>query len=148
MGNRQSAIFARVGRKLVQDQSQVQGGRWIEHERRSRAGDTVVVGTAEQNLLADEVHHLGASQLGLGQQIMRPCERLHTPAEAAHEVARGPRMLQRLAGDRLHGRQRVLDAMIELVEQQALQLLGALALGDVASDLRRADHASRPVTQR
>ena len=52
------------------------------------------------------------------------------------------------AGDRLHRGQRVLDAVIELFDQQALRSLRLLALGDVARHLGGADHLARWVAQR
>src|SRR5262249_13319665 len=54
---------------------------------------------------------------------------------------------QRLVCDRLHRRERVLDAMRKLVGQDALQFLRPFAVRDVAADLRCANHLSRPVAQ-
>jgi hypothetical protein len=53
-----------------------------------------------------------------------------------------------LAGYRLDGRQRVLDAVVELLDQQALQLLGLPSFGDVAGHLRRPDHIAEMIAQR
>ncbi|CAI2932860.1 protein of unknown function [Aminobacter niigataensis] len=62
-------------------------------------------------------------------------------AEGVEEFARLARIAHRLAGERLHRRQRVLDPMVDLAQQQALALLGVAALGDVVVD---AKHQCRP----
>src|SRR6185503_12717366 len=52
---------------------------------------------------------------------------------------------ERLAGDRLDRREGVLDTVVKLVEEQALQILRPLALADVARDLRGPDDPSASV---
>src|SRR5262249_27895995 len=65
MRRRQRAVFARVGRKLVQDQRKMQRRLRIEHERRTKAGNAPVA-LAEQHMLANEVIDLGALHSGFG----------------------------------------------------------------------------------
>ena len=73
---------------------------------------------------------------------------VNTAGEARDKIGWALGTNQRLVCDRLHRRERVLDAMRKLVGQNALHFLGPLAVGDVAADLRCADHLSRSVAQR
>ncbi len=131
----------------MQDQRQVHGRLRVEHEQRPRARDPVVVGGADQHLLAHELHHLRALHLAPGEQGVSLCQRLNTAGEARDKIGRALGANQRLVCDRLHCRKRVLDAMRKLVGQDALQFLRPLAFRDVAADLRCADHLSRSVAQ-
>src|SRR5262249_23487105 len=104
--------------------------------------DAIVVSPAEQNLLADEPHDLGALQPLLGEQIVNARQCLHATAEGGDEVAWALGAMQGLAGNGLDGRQGVLDAMVELLDQQTLQLLRLPAFRDVAGNLRCADYVA------
>ena len=75
-------------------------------------------------------------------------ERMDAPAEAGHEIGRAGRTAERLVGDRLDGGERVLDPVVQLLEQEALEGRGLLPLGDVAGDLGRSHHLSRAVVER
>src|ERR1044072_8994997 len=66
---------------------------------------------------------------------MRSRQRDETPAEALDELRRRSARNLGLMSDRLHDRQRVLDPMRELAEQQLLALLQSAALRYVAAAL-------------
>ena len=66
-----------------------------------------------------------------GELVVRLRQRDQPSFEAVAEFFRARHAARGLRGERLHGRQRVLDAVIELVDQQPVALLGRLALGDV-----------------
>ena len=56
-------------------------------------------------------------------------------------------MAQRQLGDRLHARQRVLDPMVQLADQELLGRLRLLALGDVDQHVHRPDQSAGLVAQ-
>src|SRR6185369_2672819 len=73
---------------------------------------------------------------------------LDAAIKARYEFVRACRPAQRLAGNRLNRRQRVLDAVIEFVEQQLAQLVVPFALGDIARHFRGADNIAGLVAYR
>jgi hypothetical protein len=131
----------------MQDQRQVHRRLRVEYEQRPRARDPVVVGSADEHLLVHQLHHISALHAGPGEERVGLCQRLEAAGEARYKIGRALGANQRLVCDRLHRRERVLDAMRQLVAQDALQFLGPLAVRDVAADLRCADHLSRTVAQ-
>src|SRR6478736_832511 len=55
---------------------------------------------------------------------------------------------ERLGGDRLDGSERVVDPMMQLLDQEIALLLGALAIGDVAKhDTHAVAERKQPVSQ-
>src|SRR5262249_2881025 len=75
-------MFARVGGELVQDQRQMHRRLRIEHEQRPRVRDPVVVGGANQDLFAHELHHVRTLHTGPGDERVSLCQRLNTAGEA------------------------------------------------------------------
>ena len=66
----------------MQDQRQVHRRLRIEHEQRPRTRDAVVVGGADQDLLAHELHHVRALHAGPGEERVRLCQGLKAAGEA------------------------------------------------------------------
>ena len=62
---------------------------------------------------------------------MHAGERRDSAAERVAESLQRRRGPQRQLGHRLHGRERVLDPVVELPQQELPRLFGALARGDV-----------------
>ena len=110
-------MLARVGGELVQHQRQLHRDPRIEHHLGPGNRDRVRRALAEQHLLADERVRV-APCIPADQQVVGPGQRLDPPVEGGNESLGAGGAAHRLAGDRLDGRQRVLDPMIELVEEQ------------------------------
>ena len=70
-------------------------------------------------------------------------QRIDAAVEHLKELVRGPAALARALSDRCDTREHILDAVVELSDQGALMILGALALGDVNTDTK---HPLRAVT--
>jgi hypothetical protein len=77
---------------------------------------------------ADDLTKIGAGPAGLQQEVVSPPERQQPPLDRVLRVLDARCVAQALRGDRADGRQRVLDAVVELFEDQLLQLVGRLAL--------------------
>src|SRR4051812_12567657 len=58
------------------------------------------------------------------------------------------RSLQGLLGNRDDSRERVLDPVVQFVQQELLPLLGPLALGDIDDDAEKAVDAAVTITER
>src|SRR6185312_16932868 len=67
------------------------------------------------------------------QQVVRLRHRADAAVERLTGRGQVARAAQGLPGDRLDRRERVLDAMLELVVEQPLQFLGFFELGQVAA---------------
>ena len=93
---------------------------------------------SDGKLVPHDVGEVGALPARLGQERMRPPQGLQAPAERLHEFARAVGRAQGLSGDRLDRRERVLDPVIELVQQELFlsrnlrQVADALAKGKLA----------------
>src|SRR5579883_352602 len=128
---RQRAVFGGVGREFVHDQAERR--RKVGRQQHRLAFQAHPVGIFEQigfELAARQRAEIGAFPFGLDEKIVRGGERRKTAAETGDEILPGIGA-QRLRGDRLNHGQRVLDAMGEFGEQQALPLLPFPALGNV-----------------
>ena len=66
------------------------------------------------------------------QQVVQLGQGDQAPLERGPFIGERGCALQRLRGDRLHGRERVLDAVVQLVDEQLLFLVRDSPLGDVA----------------
>ena len=103
--------------------------------KRSRAACAVHEATTSSPQIGAAPVLLGQDVVGLGQR--------HQPAgKRASRLRQAGGAAQGLAGDRLDHGKRVLDAVVELVDQQLALFLAALALGDVEADLHGADDAA------
>src|SRR5262249_43612517 len=70
--------------------------------------------------------------LAAAKQGMSIGHRLNTTVEYLEKLLHGAAALSGALRNRGDGREHVLDAVVELADQQALAFLGPLALGDVA----------------
>src|SRR4029079_1404741 len=118
---------------------------WNDH---GAGTDDALVGNAERHLLAHELGQLGALKLAVSQETMSFCKGLNAAGEALDEIARALRMTQGLAGNSLRHCQRVLDSVIEFFDEDALDSLDPLLLGDVPRDFRSADDPAGLVEDR
>src|SRR5215203_1596246 len=73
-----------------------------------------------------------------GQHVMRLGERKQPGFEGFARLRRRLARLEALRRDRLHGRERVLHPVIELVDEELLRLFMSALLGAVAEDLEEA----------
>jgi hypothetical protein len=94
---------------------------------------------AERHLLAEELGQLGALKFAISQEAVSFCQGLNPAGEALDEIARASRMAQGLTGNSLRHCQRVLDSVIEFFDEDALDSLDPLLLGDIPRDFRSAD---------
>ncbi len=95
-------------------------------QRHGRAGHADAVGIAEQERperAGDDVPQLRACPFLLAQEVMCFGQRAEPALELGPLVTAGA--AEGLHRDRLHQRQRVLDAMIELLDQEIVQHLAA-----------------------
>src|SRR6266480_5201000 len=146
---RQGPVFGGVRRKLVQEQREARhgapGDRHVGSKDRHALGFLGPIDIRRQNR-SDE-----SLQGGIGAGFLR---RTHQPRarqllSARERIQPGANclghVLRRVGGagtqrhDATRDREQVFDAVTHLSKQKTLLLLGPLALGDVASDLRRAD---------
>ncbi len=132
-------MLARVRAEFVQNEAKVERRLRRKKSVRPRERDARVLLRPERELISDQLCEIGAGPRGLRQQRMGTGERVQAALEARGELLRRLRSPQGLARDRLHRRERILDPMIELAEQQLLRRLNLLALGDVEV---HAEHAS------
>src|SRR5215212_865039 len=143
-GFRQRAVFRRVGQHLVEDHAGDERGLRRQHdglavETHPRGTVAVAVGSG---FVGENLVQLGALPLAFGQEIVGLGDGEQARLEGLAELLDRAGAARRLRRDRLHRRQRVLDPMIELVEEKLAALLGGLALGDV---LRDADESQRTI---
>src|SRR5262249_9070422 len=68
------------------------------------------------------------------QQFMCPCHRLDATIECRRKIGHRAARTQRVGNDGTNGRERVLDAMVKLSEQDALLPLHPLTLGYIDVD--------------
>jgi hypothetical protein len=124
----------------VQDHRQRQG-----HARRQPhrlADDHEALGAAVQDLQpGQQVQQVGPFPILAGQQVVSLGQGDDAGRERLLGLGQGSGGVEGLAGDGLDRGQRVLDPVIQLVDQQPQVQLGPLALGDVDGG---ADHAHRP----
>ncbi len=126
---------------------QQQGVRRIEQKLRTfeREARPVVLPERRQGLF----HHVADRDRDpalLREKIVRIGKRVQTRDEGGAFLP--GRRAEGLRRDRLHGAERVLDAVLDLVEQKLARLLGALAVRDVACDLGGADDLAFHVADR
>ena len=84
---------------------------------------------------ADDLAEIGAGPSCLQQEIVRPAERQQPAFDSVLRMFSSRRVAQALGGDGAHGRERILDAVVQLFEDQLLQLVGRLALLGVDAGL-------------
>src|SRR5262249_20571816 len=127
---RKGAVFARVGRKLMERKADGLGGGGVQLQ----------LGAAQRNAgiqVVGKVGELGTNQIPqidspprvADQQVLIGGERLQTLGESLDEplrVVRGG-----LVRNGLHEREHVLGAMVHLAHQELNLLLGLLAVANV-----------------
>ena len=89
-----------------------------------------------------------AGPMAARQLIVRLAQRQQAPLERLAECLRRSSVARGLRGQRLHRRQRVLHAMIELVHQELLAVLRFLARGNVLDDAHAVEEQARRVAHR
>lgn len=114
----QSAVLDRVRRKLMQNKAQMQRRLRVEHHDRMGTSDAVVFAVAKWQLIANESRKLSPLPRRLSEQTMRLSQRLKPSPKARCKIARAFCSVNRLIGDGLNRRERILHAMIELTDQQ------------------------------
>src|SRR5579871_2896448 len=123
----------------MQNKCELHTGLRTESERRTRIRDALIRGGAKRDLVADEILEPGPLPGAGCKERVGSGERINAAVEGTNETLRILRTQQGLARYRLHGRQRILDAMVQLREEQPVQAFGSLALADVAGNLRCPD---------
>ena len=101
--------------------------------------------------LLDDLAQAGAFPVLARQHVVRARQGDQAALEAGPGLLGARRVAQGLRGDRLHGGEGVLDAVVQLVDQKLLMFLEPLALGDVDEPSRcRSRRPSRaaPTTMR
>ena len=123
------------------DEAEGEGGARIERHRLAAELHALALAAIGLQLGAEHVAEGGARPARRVEEVVGVGER-HQARLDALEGGVGIRgRAERLRDDRLDRGERVLDAVVELVEEEALALLGLLALGRVHDD---AEGAHRP----
>src|SRR3954454_17001625 len=136
-----------VGRQLVQGQRQRLRARRLQHDRRPGHLDPPVrLGPVGRQLLVDDHAEVDALPPALREQAVGAGQGLDAPLDGGDEGL--ARVRTRQPQDRLHDRQDVPRAVVDLPRQEGLTLLGPLALGDVQGDPAHPDDAAVPVHRR
>src|SRR5215469_10476763 len=138
---RQSAILEGVGGQLVQGHRQRQHAIRPKSDKRSghpKAGRLYVAGIGRHGVSHNPVQ-AGSFPCLSREHIMGFGERREPHLEGIARLGQRRGIAQGLHREELHRRQRILDAMVQLVEQQLAMLLLPLALADVAGNLGCAD---------
>ena len=114
------------------------GGARLERYVGTVGGDLSVIARAiRRKLFLHQAREVGALPAALGEQRVRARERSDAPVHGGDIGLDGVRAGQ--PHDRLHQRQGVSRAVIDLARQQRLALLGFLAVGDVDGHAADAD---------
>ena len=106
----------------------------VRSRDRKSAGAFVVIGLCRAT---DRVSKVGIGPSRLQKQIVRPAERDQSSFDRVLPVFDARCGSQALRGNGADGRQRVLDAMVQLLQDQFLQLIGRFALLRVDARLRQ-----------
>lgn len=152
---RERPMLACVPGKFVQDEGELDGeprldqgrGPFERHPVAPPAQPVRGRGSDLQRVCDQDIdRHPG--HLARDEAVVHAGERLDPAAEARDEGLEARRPPERLSGDRLDRRERVLHAVVQLLDQLPLQRLGPSAGGDVAGDLGGADHPSAGIPDR
>ena len=145
----QRSILCGIGGELVQDQTE--GQRGAGPQEHLVAADPDVAAIARrirlQGLL-DQDPQRGHLPVDGRQQAVRRGQRLDAPAEGSGELIQRFGPGQSLVRDRQHRRERVLDPVAELGEQQVLLLLRPASFRNVPRDDRRPNENAISIGQR
>ena len=137
---RKRAILGSIRHQLVQDKAEIDGVAGGElHVRPAQNDPLVALLAVGRQLLLRHVAQLGLAPGLAGQQVVRLRQGEQAALESVLELRRRLGGAQRLRGDGLHGGQGVLHPVVQLVEEEALLLLGVLLLGDVLEDADEID---------
>ena len=93
--------------------------------------------------LGDDRAQAGPLPVLAGQHVVGAGEREQAGLERGLRLVQRCRVAQGLGRDGLHGGQRVLHPVVQLVDQKPLVLLRLLGLGDVARDRQELVRPSR-----
>ncbi len=133
--HRQRAVLGGIGGELVQRERERLGGARLERGVGAGGRDSFGgVGAIGSELFVDEAREVGALPAALGQQRVRARQRADPPIDRGDVGLDGVGAGQ--AHDRLHERQGVARAVVDLARQQHLALFGFLAVGDVDGSRR------------
>src|SRR5262249_6954808 len=121
------------------------GGKLVQHKAKRRGKvcrqDNVFALKAQAIRILRDVwlkldsrqsRQIGSLPIRLNEQAVRRAQGEQPSPEALDEILRRGAAAQRLVCDRLHYRQRVLDPVRQLAEQQRLTFFPKLAVGDVS----------------
>jgi hypothetical protein len=75
--------------------------------------------------VVDQLRHVGIAPALLAEQFVRPPHRGDAAVEFLQRIGDVLGVSERLRGDRLHGLQRILDPVVELVDHERMHRLGA-----------------------
>ena len=124
----------------MQDKAEIDGVAGGElHVRPAQNDPLVALLAIGRQLLLRHVAQLGLAPGLARQQIVRLRQGEQAALEGVPELPRRLGGAKGLRGDGLHGGQGVLHPVIELVEEEALLLLGVLLRGDVLEDADEID---------
>src|SRR6185437_8752720 len=133
-------VFHRIGAELMDNHHEQQSNRWIETHIRPVHRETQTVALLEwYERSRDNFANIAAGPVLLRQEVVGVGERVQARRKR-RALFLGCRA-EGLSRDRLHGAKRVLDPVLDFIEQQFSRRLGLLALGNVAGDFRGADDA-------
>src|SRR5262245_35369518 len=116
----------------------MQSDLWVEVHGRPPCCDSRRLGNREQ-LAANDLVQLRSLPSRLTQQSVHARQRLDASAKAGGELGGVFGAPQGLMRNRLHHREGVFDAMVELTHQELLCFLVALAFGDIARGAKPLD---------
>src|SRR5215217_3203798 len=137
---RERAVFHRVGGKLMEGKPERDRGAGREmnvvQPGEAEASGLAVLGVG-RDLDLEQRPQRGPGPGAFGQEIVRLRQGEQPRLEGAGEVGKTRRRAHRLGGKRLDRRERVLHAVVQLVDEELALLLRLLALGDVD---QAADH--------
>jgi hypothetical protein len=82
-------------------------------------------------LIVDEFAKIGALLIAIAEKRMYACQRLDTAAKIRSEDSWLGCAGKRALSNRLHDGKRIFDSVVQLVHQQSLRILSALAFEQV-----------------
>src|SRR5215831_207443 len=124
------AVFAGIGRKLVESHADGLGGRAVQTQLRAVQADSITDKVRKMGELGThEVVHVDSPPTRPDQKVLIGGDRLNAIGESVDELFRV--RASGLSGNGLDKTEEVLAAMIHLTQQEANLLLGMLALGNV-----------------
>ncbi len=136
--NRQGAVFDRIGHQLVEDHTEPHQlfGRESDKGTSNCDADCRIVGDRGDHGV-DDVAQRSARPACLGQYFVHACQTAQPTGKGRGEVVERIRCANRLMRNTLHDGEQVLDAMVELADEQVLPTRGIVAFGNVADEAKK-----------